>query len=187
MVMAKAPTESIDLPSQEPMLAAVGRGIQAFASVETAIGFCFASMMEPGDRSNAIVILEAARHIETKMRIVNAIADRSLTDEKLRKRWASLKNKIKRRTDVRHKLAHWTVGLWPGARSAEDAKKWKIALVPPMISSAYFPVMWGKPGDSDEKPIFIDQLETFHAKCNELFGQLVAFSDAIKEAKRDGK
>jgi hypothetical protein len=51
----------ISLPSQDDMLKAVGRGIQAFVTVESGLAFVFASLLAPADRVLAIIALNIVR------------------------------------------------------------------------------------------------------------------------------
>jgi hypothetical protein len=124
----------IALPSQDEMLTAVGRGIQAFASVEHGLSMVFASIMEPADRNASFVVLDAARHIETKLRILKAVAAVRLSPAQL----AVLNKLLERCNDrrpLRNKLAHWAVSYWPGARTAEEAQNMEVALCPPTVVS----------------------------------------------------
>lgn len=179
------PSTHIVLPSQEPMLVAVGHGIQAFANVEMALGFLYASLMEPADRVLSILTLDAARHIETKLRIVEAIADYAL-DGDIHAEWRtqckSVLAQCRKRSNFRHKLAHWTVEYWPGASNAEEVKRMKVALVPPRTSPLHGKVMWG--GD---QPIHLKQMNEFKDKCNSLFFAMVDLSNVIASNKRDVK
>ena len=64
----------VGVPPQDDMLKAVGKGIQAFTNVEAGLNFLFASIMEPANRGASVIALDAARHIEAKLRIVRAVA-----------------------------------------------------------------------------------------------------------------
>jgi hypothetical protein len=155
------------------MLAAVGRGIQAFASVEHGLSLVFASIMEPANRNASFFALDAARHIETKMRIVKAAASVQLNPAQL-ERFNNLLNRCKTRAELRHKLAHWTVSYWPGARTAAEAREMKPALCPPPASPDAHATLWGK-----ERPIHIKEIDSFRDNCNKLTLELFEFSIAL--------
>ena len=173
---------TVELPPQDPMLQEVGRGIQAFALVETGAGFCFSSMMLPGDPQCSFAVLDAARHLETKLRIIDAVAAIAL-DDTLGPRWTNLTNRIRRSSGVRHKLAHWTVSHWPGISSTEDLSKVTVALVPPLSSRSHMAVMWAPNENHGDKPLFEHDLKAFHARCHALFQELVTLGNDIKASK----
>lgn len=164
------------------MLLAVGRGIQAFASVEMAFGYCFASMMEPGDRICSLAILDASRHVETKLRIIDRVAPIALAGERLTT-WKNLSSRIRKRSGMRNKLAHWTVSHWPGMSSVEDIKRVGVRLVPPMSSFDHWAVMWG--GETDARPVTLDEIDVFTAKCIELTTDLLNFSILLDSEAED--
>lgn len=174
---------AITLPDHGPMLEEVGRGIQIFASLEMALNMCFASLLEPADRRRSIAAINAARSFEAKIKMIDAVA--AHLDEPYRSQWRSLSSKIGRRKDIRDKLAHWTVGYYPGAKSAADIKKWKVALVPPIWHQQYNDVMWSPQDKRTVQPISIGQLQEFRVKVAELVGQLVAFCDSIAPKNDD--
>jgi len=167
----------IETPTQDEMLMAVGRGIQAFASVELGLSHVFAAIMVPADTETSIIALDAARHIETKMRIVHAVSNR-LADDDLKKRCHNALNRIKRRTEVRHKLAHWTVSYWPGVTTPAGAKKLKVALVPPPASPGYIETVYG-----NAPPVHLHEIENFINKCVMLSRDLYNLSAAINYAQ----
>jgi hypothetical protein len=168
---------TIDLPSQDEILAAVGRGIQAFASVEHGLSMVFASIMAPAERNASFVVLDVARHIDTKMRIVQAAASVQLNASEL-VGFNNLLNRCKTRATLRHKLAHWTVSFWPGVQTAEEARKLKVALCPPPASPDADPTFWG-----NEHPIFLKEIELFRENCNKLTLELFKFSIALDKAR----
>jgi hypothetical protein len=65
------------------MLQIVGRGVQAFSMVEFGLAVLFASIMAPADRGMSVETLDAAHHIETKLRIVGAVVSKKLTGSDL--------------------------------------------------------------------------------------------------------
>ncbi len=69
---------TVELPSTDAMLAAVGRGIQAFVMVESGLAFVFASIVQPADRATAVLAMNAAWQSDTKLRMVRAVADYKL-------------------------------------------------------------------------------------------------------------
>lgn len=166
----------IELPSQDEMLRAVGRGIQAFANVEVAVGFLFADLMEPADRGGSIIALDAAGPFATKTRMLDALAKHRLSAGVFKTFSATLKQCDDVRI-FRNILAHWTVGYWPGAATVEEAKRQKVVLAPPPSSPKWGPTIWG-----DEPPIHLNQIEEFIQKCQALFADLLALSNTIKSA-----
>lgn len=169
---------TITPPDMTPMLAAVGEGMRAFAMVELGMAVVMQSMMWGAPKSAPMVALDAARHLETRLRIMSAVADHVLEGDDL-KRARNLLNRIGRRAEMRNKLAHWTVSYWPGAASVDDAKKWKVALVPPMTSSHHSAVMW-EPKSTTVRPLFHCHLEMFASSCNKLWMDLFAFANHLK-------
>jgi len=180
--LAMAEPVMVGVPPQDDMLKAVGKGIQAFTNVEAGLNFLFASIMEPANRGASVIALDAARHIEAKLRIVRAVAGVAPLTKAHKTKCTNLLNRIGRRAELRHKLAHWTVGYWPGVKSVKDVKKLRPALIPPMTSPQHGAVVWG-----GEQPIHFDQIEKATAACNTLFEDLVLLSNAISEAKKGEK
>lgn len=167
-------SEPIEPPSLDPALLAVGQGIQAFANVEFGLSLVFASLMEPADRQRSVVALDAARHIETKLRIVRAVGEMRLQGEQY-STFNSFVNRIKRKSVMRHKLAHWTVSHWPGAQSIDEMKRWVPALVPPLHSVHHVKIMWG-----GEQPIHLAQITAFAKQCQTFSTDLFSFSNEIR-------
>lgn len=178
--MAEAIT--VELPSQDPMLRAVGAGIQRFASVEHGLSIMFADLMEPADRGVSVLVMDAAKHIETKIRLVEAALDARLTGDQL-KRGRKIIDMVRKRSDMRNKLAHWTVSHWPGASSAADIKKMIVVLAPPIYSKHWGPVMWAHK-TTNVQPIRLKQVETFLEQCNALFMAMVAFSTEMASTRQ---
>lgn len=175
--------EAIELKSQSPMLEAVGRGIQAFATVEAGVGVVFASLMEPADRYSSILVLDAARNIETKLKITQAVLEHRLADDQ-RARGVNLLNRVRKRGDVRNKLAHWAVTHWPMAATAAEVKEQIVVLAPPLWSKDHFPVMMD-PKSTDVSPLRITEIEDFARLCQRLFSDLAAFSNEEMPFKND--
>jgi hypothetical protein len=57
---------NLELPRREEAFQSVGQAIQAFSNVEFALTMLYATLMEPGERANAVATLDAAWNIETK-------------------------------------------------------------------------------------------------------------------------
>lgn len=167
----------IKMPDLGPMHEAVGNCISMFASVEFGVGMCFASMLEPAPRGHSVAVINAARSFEAKMKMIDALAAVALDETKLAT-WRNLSARIGRRKDVRDKLAHWMVGAYPGASSAEDMAKMKAALVPPFWSKQHMEVMWN-PNGQKMKPLFLHQLVEFRSLANALTLDLFRFADEI--------
>jgi hypothetical protein len=167
----------INLPPQEKMLQAVGRGIQAFACVELGLSFMFASLMEPAPRELSVIALDAAGQVRTKLLIVESVAQKRLIGNH-RDEACKLLNRIRKRSEIRNRLAHWTVSHWPGASSVEQIRRMKVALIPPPASVKHGPVVW-TPETSQVRPLFQGDSERFAKLCDELFHDLVTFSNEI--------
>ena len=164
--MTEPPARPIEvkMPSLDPMFLAIGRGIGAFANVETGLAFVFASLMDPADRGLSIAALDAARHIEVKLRIVTAIVDEKLKDDD-RTTAHALLNRIKRRTELRRKLAHWAAAWWPRVNSIKDLNRLKVVLLPGMPSRT-----------PNTQPVMLAQVEAFAEQCSALTKDLFDFS-----------
>ncbi|MDI3306919.1 MAG: hypothetical protein QJR07_07420 [Acetobacteraceae bacterium] len=172
---------SITLPPQDDVLKAVGEGIQAFAMVECALTFVYASLMKPADTHLCFTTLEAARNLETKLRIVAAVGRQKLSGEDAQV-FTALINRIGRRAQLRHKLAHWSVSYWPRAHTREEIMNWRVALTPPIHLEMHDPVMDGK-----IPPIHLNQIQEFCAKCNTLIKDLFNFSLKIDSITQNGQ
>ena len=174
-------TATIELPSQDPMLRAVGAGIQRFASVEHGLSILFADLMEPADRQVSVLVMDAVRNVETKIQIVQAAVDAKLTGSQLTK-GRKIVDLVRKRGDMRNKLAHWTVTLWPGVSTAAEMKKMIVVLAPPIYSKHWGPVMFA-PKTTTIQPIRLKQVETFLNQCSALFAKMVDFSAEISPPK----
>lgn len=163
------------------MLQAVGKGIQSFANAENGLTSLFQALMDPADRTLSFLALDAARHIETKMQIVRAVAQAKLAGPQLAKA-TNLLNRLTSRGDVRNKLAHWTVGYWPAMRLADDAKKTQVVLLPPMASKHWAPVLFA-PKTTTVKPITLRELRIFSKLCSELLLEFVRLANEISPPK----
>ncbi|MGY3358824.1 hypothetical protein ACVWZK_005487 [Bradyrhizobium sp. GM0.4] len=163
-------------PSTDPLLAAVGRGIQAFVMVESGLAFVFASIVQPADRATAVLAMNAAWQLDTKLRMVRAVAEFKLTGKLLDRVNAALDD-CRKKGGIRHKLAHYMVGLWPGAASVAEMKKMRPALLPPITSTLHGRVVWG-----GETPLQLNEIEHFVEQCNELFATLADLSNEIPSA-----
>jgi hypothetical protein len=145
---------------------AVGEAITAFASVEIGLDYLFASLMRPANRQKANAVLKAARHIETKMRIVKAAGDQHAWKRKAQKaEFNSLLNRLKNRADTRNKVAHWMIvymGEGPLYRG------FPIQLLP---SNALT-----EPLSEHRNGLTMKQVREFTDKCRGLTRDLFAFS-----------
>jgi hypothetical protein len=163
------------LPDLTPMHTLVGHGITLFSNVELAVGFCFASMMEPADRKCSIVVFNSARSFEAKLKMIDALAEAALAENQLQT-WRGLSSKVRRRKVFRDKLAHWSVGYYPGASNIAEAKKMKPGLLPPVWSADHMQAVWNPNGNHTHKAISQKELETFIVKVNALANQLMKLS-----------
>ena len=120
---------------ESKMFEAIGSGIQAFSLVEFALGTLFTSLMRPTHGGMSALVLEEARHIETKLRIVGGVGKARLKGDDLTE-FNNLVNRIGRKADTRHKLAHWAVGEYPipisrgrcerGRQRCRRRRRWRV-------------------------------------------------------------
>ena len=178
----EASSDIINLPPQEEMLAAVGRALQIFAMVETSVSFVYASLMQPADRNSSLITLEAARHIKTKVAIVDAVASYVLVEDTLKK-WKSLKNEVDSRERTRNKIVHSTVSYWPGIKSAAQLRKVKVALVPIPSYRGWAQAMYGGRKDKQSKVMLLKDLKRFHDQCTRLNNELIELSIDIGNSR----
>lgn len=154
----------------DAMLAAVGRGIQAFAGVETAYAYLFAELMEPASSHLALVVLGAARHFETKLSIINAVGNARLDGDILLE-FRSLIKKTNRRVKLRNKLAHWTTGFWHKEMpivSVADMTVFEVRLYPASKT----------PGNIDFQPantVRLCEVQAFASSCGGLTSRILNF------------
>lgn len=158
----------------------VGYGIQAFGTVETFAAQCFQAMLGPRAPFGQI-ILEAARHTEVKMRIIDDVAPYALSAENLAV-WKSLSNRIRRRIRVRNKLAHWTAGVWPSPLSppSPGVPTPSAVLEPPALSRDWMALHYPDPSLEPVRPLSKADLEEFVQNCHSLADDLLRLATAIQ-------
>jgi hypothetical protein len=155
--------QEFDQAKLDTMLQAVGEGITAFGSVEIGLDYVFAELMRPANRQKASAILKAARHIETKMRVIKAVAEKHDWQDDQKAKFNNLMNRLKNRADMRNKVAHWGVVYLGEGPFYRD---FPIQLLP----SSYLHE------SSDEyEGLTLDQVREFTAKCRSLTGDLFRF------------
>lgn len=170
----------IEPPDRGPLLRAIGDGIHAFANVEFGLSCVFCVMI---GSELGMPILAGARHFETRMRIVDAVADRALNQDDLSKATA-LFNRARKRSDMRNKLAHWQTGLWPPASTEAEARKMKWHLVPPASGMRLMELV-KDPKSEGAQPISCKQIEDYATRCHVLATELFDLSQAIAPNKFD--
>jgi hypothetical protein len=166
----------ITLPSQDDMLKAVGRGIQAFVTVESGLAFVFASLLAPADRVLAIIAFNTVWQAEAKIRMINSVVEYKYpAGDPRRIKIDALLKRSRDRLPIRNKLAHYQVGFSPGALSIADVAKMGVALLPPITSPGHAAIVWG-----GGQPLKLNELTQFAELCNSLFLELVNLSNEIK-------
>ena len=164
--------------SQEPLLLAVGRGIQSFAMVETGLGFVFASLMAPGGREEAFIILELVRQFDTKLRLTGKVADVALKDnDETLQRWRQLSSQLQSSAKFRNKLAHWTTNYWPARDTGQEPAE-PALLIPPHAVD-YWSTLYGEPEDVKHKPIFLPEVDDFVESCKRAYPKLCRLANDI--------
>jgi hypothetical protein len=163
----------ITLASQEKLLAAVGRGIQTFVSVETGLAYLFASLMQPKDRGVALAVINAVWSFDTKVKMVQTAAQYRLAPGKLLTEIEKILSRCRKRTDIRNKLAHYAVGYAPGWGGPKDGQEVQSALLPPFSSHIHH----SKQAYGMETPLRLNELNKFAEDCDQLFIDLMKLSN----------
>ncbi len=167
---------SVSLPSQDDMLRAVGRGIQAFVTVESGLAFVFASLLAPADRGLTIIAFNTIWQAEAKIRMIRSVVEYKYpAGDVLRGRIEGALKQCRERLDIRNKLAHYQVGYSPGMESIADVSKVGVALLPPFTSPLHAAIVWG-----GGTPLKLNELTQFAELCNALFMDLVNLSNEIR-------
>jgi len=176
-----------DLPSQDDMLRAIGRGMQAFSRIEAGITNCFGGMLGEGAPFHHI-ILEAARRYEMKLKIVDSVAPYALPDDLLL-RWQKISKRCRKRSEVRNKIAHWTVNYLPMPKSqpSPDDPISKVVLSPPYGSTDWILLNFPHLGEYDAKPIKINEIDFWIRSCHEVANDLTDLSIDIRAHRSDKK
>lgn len=158
----------------ERMVVAVGKGISAFGGVEAGLTEILYLMLEPGHRWQSATILAAARHIETKCRIINAVGNKFLWPKgDYKTRFRNIMNRVKKRADLRHKIAHWTV-VYYGEGAIHLGIKKPLQLLP----SSYR----DEPIDQ-EGGLTVEEIEGFISDCKKLTQDIYVFINDCANAK----
>lgn len=154
---------------------AVGRGLSSFSGIESHLALIFARCIRTSDQVLALIAFDAIGLTAPKIRVLKAVAKCYFEREALyptqwQQRLEILLKRVSARTDVRVKLAHWTVSLWSpeGMPISNFSEPLEARLVPPWFSSknlSFDPTESLTVGDIDE----------FIAKCNDVSNQLLQF------------
>lgn len=167
----------IHMADRGPMLQAVGAAIHAFANIE----FGLTSLLNVMLSSRlGTPILEAGRHFEVRMRIIEAVANEVLVEADL-KTAKNLFNRARRRSDMRNKLAHWQVGLWPPAKTAAGIRKMRWMLLPPSSGTRLLELV-ENPKSEGISPIRKAEIEAYTDQCNTLANELFDFAMSLGNA-----
>jgi len=164
-------SKPIELPSLLPMQAEVGNGIAAFSTVESFLALLYATLMNPAPRKLSLLSFDAARHIEIKCRMLKAVAPHVLSETDF-KDFDKIMQRVKRRTDMRHKVAHWQVTHWHKNQPVSTEKE--IREFEPRLIPAYFSA--GNLDFVPENPIGMSELKDFASGCRVLANDIIQFS-----------
>ncbi|TCS07032.1 hypothetical protein [Rhizobium sp. BK418] len=160
----------VSLPPLEPMKAEVGNGIAAFSQIESFLALLYAQFMHPAPRALSLLSFDAARHIEIKCRMLKVVGQQCLSGHHLSD-FEKLMQRVKRKTEMRNKLAHWHVAHWhknQPVSSVEEIRQMEPRLIPPYFSS-------GNLDFSPDQPIGMSELKDFSSGCRKLATDLSAF------------
>jgi hypothetical protein len=166
------PTGPENDAERESILKAVGSGITSFATVEVALNNLFAAMMHPAESERSAEVLTAARHIETKLRIVTALGKVYPWKDGDKARFSNLVNRVKNRADFRHKLAHWMV-VFHGGKIDEATFK--------LLPSSAMTV--GHPTEA----ITATQATEFSTRCMQLMRDIFEFAAELRASAGDNQ
>ena len=100
---------------------AIGAAMAKWQEVEGNIFLLFVALAQGGPLPNSCtVIYETIMHLEHKLAAVDALAQYRLAskDAKLLEQWTKLNKRIKRKSRIRNKVAHWRV--WYDTKSDPD-------------------------------------------------------------------
>lgn len=173
--------EVIQLPSLEPLHTAVSKGLNAFITVEGFMAMIYCTFMEPAPRLLSLLSIDAATHVETKCRIINSVAPYRLKGNEL-KQFNALMGRIKRKADLRNKLAHWQVGYWHKNIPVGTVREMKA--MKPRLLPSYFTA--GNLGGSTPETVTLSEIEEFFEGCLVLQRDLLHFNELISGPKDDG-
>lgn len=161
-------------PSQDPMLLAVGRGIQAFSKIEQYLASIYAEFWRDEDWEMSLIALDAAIHLDSKVRVVLAVAELRLDEDAL-KVLKKLCADVRARAQTRNKLAHWTTEYWTPPNvplSVDLAPLVEVRLLPAFLTKrnmGYFPT----------DTLQTHEIENFVNECVELTGRMINFFAGI--------
>lgn len=179
-------TGSTEMPDMDPLLLAVGRGIQAFSAVEDGVTSCFGAMLGDGAPFHHL-IHDAVRGFEMKLKTVDAIAPYAVPDE-LSERWRQLSAQCRKRAQTRHHLAHWTVAVVPTPKSvpSADDPASEVLLVPARGTTEGLLLRHPHLGQSKKQAVTLAEVRSFTTACIRLYTELTDLAVAIR-GQRQGQ
>jgi len=166
----EAADAAIQLPSLDEIQRLVGACLQAFASLEFGIVMIYADLMEPAPRVLSVATMDRVRDFRSKIDIIRSVNLLSASGD-LQARVDSYLRQADLRREMRNKIAHWHAGLGPGASSAEEVRKMRPMLLPPMTAHKYSEIVWG-----GGAPITEGDLENFRLECISLSNDIITFT-----------
>lgn len=168
----------ITLADLAPLHEAVGRAMTAFADLELAIQFLFASLMEPADRLLSVTAINAVRSFGARLKMVDAVAARALVGDDAQK-WQRLHERIQRKKAFRDRLAHGSVGHGPGATTIEEVVAQKPMVLPRIGTGESNLALWHAKGSHRHKGITLDQMTDFRKTTHALVTETFEFGIAL--------
>src|SRR5258708_40096294 len=111
----------VSLRSQDDMLRAVGRGIQAFVTVESGLAFVFASLLAPADRGLTIIAFNTIWQAEAQIRMIRSVVEYKYpARDGVRGGIEGALKQCRERLALRNELAHYPVGCSPRMEPLDD-------------------------------------------------------------------
>jgi hypothetical protein len=102
------PRRPEDDPEYSAILFGVGQCLARWSMVEHALARLFAALMGAADPNLTSTAFDAVISFETRLDMVNAVAERS-QDVLFRESWNALHNKLSKLYRKRHQVAHFTI------------------------------------------------------------------------------
>jgi len=145
----------------------LGQALATFSNLESQLALIFGWLLYPADQETALIAFDAIGLLQPKIRTLRAAARHCLETDDL-KRLEALLKRVSARSDVRNKLAHWTVSFHPPVRSAADAINAEARLVPPWFSAKNLRM-------APDETVTAKEIRDFTVACGRLGNDLMQF------------
>jgi hypothetical protein len=155
---------------------AIGEGLRSFANIEMFMAHIFSWVMHPAPQRVSMIVFDRARHLNAKVAILRGAAQERLTAKSYR-RLDNILNRVTARGEVRHKLAHWTIGYWHAdgklPQSVAEATASESRLMPNWMSEKNLDF-------NPSETLSLADIKEFSLKCVDVGNALVAFTIDIQ-------